>query len=140
MLLWLCFHDAIPTASFRYKRGLSTTDVCLRCASDVESVIHCFLFCPKAMQIVALCPPTNFVKVNCDDSFLINGFLAGFGCIIRDSEGVGYRLALVGFKQLPVYIINFIQRSANTIADFLARGATSSKQAYKELRRHFGFA
>ncbi|MED6167941.1 hypothetical protein PIB30_007613 [Stylosanthes scabra] len=221
MISWLV--DAIPTASFRFKRGLANSDLCVRCAGDDESRFgyhppsnndlyacfnwirfHCVrnasLFCaiirwvwrdrnnaifspadPWSLEkIVALCrhsahefdyyssaskstlpnalrldwipPHFNCVKLICDGNFLVNGFLAGYGCVIRGSDGVGFSVVLLiqfesGLSSTHYDVVakikdillwnwstqlSLIQRSANTVADYVARSAASLQQDYKE--------
>ncbi|XP_057719616.1 uncharacterized protein LOC130934040 [Arachis stenosperma] len=50
-LAWLCLREALPTAAFRFKRGILHTDSCPRCFSGQESVLHCIRNCPKAQLV-----------------------------------------------------------------------------------------
>ncbi|MED6108101.1 hypothetical protein PIB30_118707 [Stylosanthes scabra] len=58
MLLWLLFHDVVPTATFRFRRG----HACTCCSISSETMAHCFFFCPKFYLIwlrFGFCPPNN---------------------------------------------------------------------------------
>ena len=46
-LAWLCLKEALPTASFRFRRVMSSSDMCPRCLSSQESILHCIRDCPK---------------------------------------------------------------------------------------------
>ncbi|RYR18815.1 hypothetical protein Ahy_B03g063426 [Arachis hypogaea] len=46
-LIWLCLHNAIPTASFCLHRNLTTTDLYPRCNEAPETAEHCLRFCNK---------------------------------------------------------------------------------------------
>ncbi|KAL4343881.1 hypothetical protein AHAS_Ahas11G0122700 [Arachis hypogaea] len=50
-LLWLCLNDGVPTTSYRFQRGISTSDFCQRCYLPLEDINHCFRTCQKARQI-----------------------------------------------------------------------------------------
>ena len=50
-LLWLCLNNGVPTASYRFQRGISTSDFCQRCYLALEDINHCFRTCQKARQI-----------------------------------------------------------------------------------------
>ncbi|XP_057739816.1 uncharacterized protein LOC130956889 [Arachis stenosperma] len=50
-LAWLCLREALPTAAFRFRRGISHTNSCPRCFSGQESVLHCIRDCPKAQLV-----------------------------------------------------------------------------------------
>ncbi|KAL4300386.1 hypothetical protein AHAS_Ahas17G0195700 [Arachis hypogaea] len=50
-LLWLCLNNGVPTASYRFQRGLATSDFCQRCYLALEDINHCFRTCQKARQI-----------------------------------------------------------------------------------------
>ncbi|XP_016206298.1 uncharacterized protein LOC107646634 [Arachis ipaensis] len=50
-LIWLCLHNAIPTASFRSSRNLTITDICPRCNEAPETTEHCLRFCIKVQSI-----------------------------------------------------------------------------------------
>nr|XP_025670055.1 uncharacterized protein LOC112769805 [Arachis hypogaea] len=50
-LIWLILHGAIPTASLRYRRRLTATDLCPRCNEAPESVEHCLRLCNKVSPI-----------------------------------------------------------------------------------------
>ncbi|XP_015970565.1 uncharacterized protein LOC107494049 [Arachis duranensis] len=50
-LIWLCLHNAIPTASFRSSRNLIIMDICPRCNEASETAEHCLRFCTKAQLI-----------------------------------------------------------------------------------------
>ncbi|MED6157244.1 hypothetical protein PIB30_021587 [Stylosanthes scabra] len=115
---WLAKLKHVPTASFRYRRGLASSDVCMCCAITTEMVAHCFLFCPKSIQfgyglvfiLLVLLPPLfvliGFVPAASHmrsyfvlffDEFgeirimMYFALLADFGCIIRDPTGLCLR-------------------------------------------------
>ncbi|KAL4320643.1 hypothetical protein AHAS_Ahas14G0031000 [Arachis hypogaea] len=50
-LLWLCLNNGVSTASYRFQRGISTSDFCQRCYLALEDINHCFRTCQKARQI-----------------------------------------------------------------------------------------
>ncbi|KAL4293306.1 hypothetical protein AHAS_Ahas18G0114900 [Arachis hypogaea] len=50
-MLWLCLNNGVPTASYRFQRGLATSDFCQRCYLVLENINHCFRTCQKARQI-----------------------------------------------------------------------------------------
>ncbi|QHO47068.1 RNA-directed DNA polymerase [Arachis hypogaea] len=50
-LAWLCLKETLPTAIFRFKRGMSSSDRCPRCLSSQESVLHHIRDCPKAQLV-----------------------------------------------------------------------------------------
>ncbi|MED6157715.1 hypothetical protein PIB30_025827 [Stylosanthes scabra] len=43
-------NDVIPTAGFRFRRGISSSDICSRCSLATENIPHCCFFCPKSLQ------------------------------------------------------------------------------------------
>ncbi|MED6112323.1 hypothetical protein PIB30_060678 [Stylosanthes scabra] len=48
---WLARRKHVPTSSFRFKRGLTSSEIYLHCNGFPESISHCFFFCFKAHQI-----------------------------------------------------------------------------------------
>ncbi|MED6107740.1 hypothetical protein PIB30_017006 [Stylosanthes scabra] len=47
-MVWLTLHNALPTNVFRFKRGMTSDDLCKRCGHAPEDVLHYFWSCPKA--------------------------------------------------------------------------------------------
>ena len=41
LLLWLVFHNALPTNCLRYQRGLAMSAQCSRSGEEDEDVLHC---------------------------------------------------------------------------------------------------
>ena len=42
LFVWLTLHQALPTASFRFQRNLSNSNMCSRCMLVVEDILHNF--------------------------------------------------------------------------------------------------
>ncbi|MED6130846.1 hypothetical protein PIB30_004261 [Stylosanthes scabra] len=77
---------------------------------------------PNALRLDWIPPHANFVKVNCDGSFFVQGFLAGFGCIIRNSDGgldlawtAGYRNIVCGMDCLDALQLIQLEWSPSTV-------------------------
>ncbi|XP_057730894.1 uncharacterized protein LOC130946239 [Arachis stenosperma] len=66
---WLCLKEALPTTSFRFRRGMSSSDRCPRCLSSQESVLHCIRDCPKAQLV------WHRLDISCHPLDLKNWFL-----------------------------------------------------------------
>ncbi|MED6191505.1 hypothetical protein PIB30_000602 [Stylosanthes scabra] len=140
MLLWLCYHDDIPTADFRLRRGMASLNLCDRCHQNIEDILHCFFSCLKALQIWR---DRNNDIFNPSDKWSLEKVICETDCLEAFSP-VNYDLSsmmdhrdlvskIKDTKLLPWSMhINFIQRSANTAADFLAKQAASSQLVYTE--------
>ncbi|MCH83425.1 ribonuclease H protein [Trifolium medium] len=50
-VVWLCFHNKMPTDENLRKRGCVVVSICVLCMADCESAAHLFLFCPFTVQL-----------------------------------------------------------------------------------------
>ncbi|KAK9010379.1 hypothetical protein V6N11_036890 [Hibiscus sabdariffa] len=51
VFLWLVLHQRIMTNVERKRRNLATSDVCARCQSEIETIVHVLRDCPQARQV-----------------------------------------------------------------------------------------
>ena len=46
LLLWLCYHHALPVGMLRFWRGFSSSSTCTMCNASIETIEHCLWDCP----------------------------------------------------------------------------------------------
>lgn len=51
-MLWLIFHNKLPTNHLRARRGIATSDLCPRCNNYPETIQHLFRDCPKVVALL----------------------------------------------------------------------------------------
>nr|XP_029148804.1 uncharacterized protein LOC114925364 [Arachis hypogaea] len=56
--MWLSLHDALPTETFRFKRHLTSSDICKRCNKAQETMEHCLRDCERSKAIWYMLDPS----------------------------------------------------------------------------------
>ncbi|XP_057760108.1 uncharacterized protein LOC130980443 [Arachis stenosperma] len=85
-LAWLCLQEALPTAAFRFRRGISHTDSCPRCFSANSALLDSFLV-SGGFGVQGITRSFIFTTIGPQTS----GARVGFACVSRDWKGRGQR-------------------------------------------------
>ncbi|KAL3812349.1 hypothetical protein ACJIZ3_013617 [Penstemon smallii] len=91
LFVWSCCSKALPVRQLLLKRKVPTENTCPRCGLEIETVLHCLLYCTYARQVWALSnSPFAHYYLETEDTKAWFRFL----CLKSDAKELGFAVIL----------------------------------------------